>query len=322
LLWPDVISRCHIFCPDGIDIERAFRRRQVKDDQKRGGSPPSPGGSPAATPSPGRKRWLSRQVGGQTKAPGARPRRSKPAVELLREESNLGGIMGGGGGGPWASTRQPLLPAPSGSAGRAVVGSGASRSAPSSPVNPWPTTLGRIDRLQIHAEPARPAKVEWRSRRGHPRHPLCPGAGDLGASARSAGKRFRRDGAGLAPGCATGPDPGPRRRLHEPDSRQRLAGMSARGRPEVQLGAVRAPSSKAVVWGWTTHKPGQAGDPPAGGRSRWYHPNLTGRPCCSPPRWTRTRSWAVPAPARGVGARAANDRPQVARRRSGTRERC
>jgi integrase len=197
-------------------------------------------------PLTGRKRWLSRQVDGQTKA--AWRQAKKVEAELLEQvdrgerrdgrSRTIGELVE-----RWLEWRQQVRPI--------------------SPVT-VANYRGAIDRYilpnlgraMIHEVDAATLYARVRA---------------TGGKCRVCWKRIRRGEPALRAGVRYRPRPGADEAVHEPDC--------ARGWP-VSASAVREVHSvlsgafkQAVVWGWTTHNPARLATPPSAGRAEVAPPD-------------------------------------------------
>jgi hypothetical protein len=256
------LSRGHSSAPDGMTAAAGSGR-----DQEAAQGPPG-AGVRRARPLTGRKRWLSRQVDGQTKAAW---REAKKVEAQLLEQLDRGDRRDGRSQTMgelverWLEWRQQVRPI--------------------SPVT-VANYRGAIDRY-ITRTSAGPRSM--RSTRP-PSTPSMPACGPAAANAGSAGSASAGASRRCGPACATGPGQVPRRRCMS-----RTAPAAGRCRPRRSVRSTRccrAPSSRPSCGagppttrpGWRPHRPPAV--------PRWRRPTPKGWPGCSPRRWTRTRSWA------------------------------
>ena len=200
-------------------------------------------------PLTGRKRWLSRQVRGQTKA--AYREAKKVEAELLEQvdrgerrdgrSRTVGELVE-----RWLEWRQQVRPI--------------------SPVT-VANYRGAIDRYIIpNLSRAKVHEVDAATL-----DTLYARVRATGGKCRVCWKRIRRGEPALRAGVRYRPRPGAEEAVHEPDC--------ARGWP-VSASAVREVHSvlsgafkQAVVWGWTAHNPAKLATPPAAGRAEVSPPD-------------------------------------------------
>jgi integrase len=219
-------------------------------------------------PLTGRKRWLSRQVDGQSKA--AWREAKKVEAQLLeqidrgerrdRRSRTIGELVE-----RWLEWRQQVRPI-------SPVTVANYRGAIDRYILP---NLGRAMLHEVDAATLDTLYARVRA---------------TGGKCRVCWKRIRRGEPALRAGVRYRPRPGADETIHEPDC--------AGGWP-VSASAVREVHSvlsgafkQAVVWGWTTHNPARLATPPAAGRAEVAPPDAEGVADCSARRWSRTRSWA------------------------------
>ena len=219
-------------------------------------------------PLTGRKRWLSRQVRGQTKAAY---REAKKVEAQLLEQVDRGERRGGRTRTigelveRWLEWRQQVRPI--------------------SPVT-VANYRGAIDRYilpnlgraKVHEVDAATLDTLYARVRA------------TGGSAATAGRASAGASRPLRAGVRYRPRPGADEAVHEPDC--------ARGWP-VSASAVREMHTvlsgafkQAVVWGWTTHNPVKLATPPAAGRAEVAPPDAEGVARLLTAATDRTRSWA------------------------------
>jgi integrase len=200
-------------------------------------------------PLTGRKRWVSRQVPGQTKA--AYRQAKKVEAELL-EQVDRGERRDGRSRTVaelverWLECRQQVRPI-------SPVTVANYRGAIDRYIIP---NLGRANLHEVDAATLDTLYARVRATGGKCRH--C-------------WKRIRRGEPALRAGVRYQPQPGTDEAVHEPDC--------ARGWP-VSASAVREAHSvlsgafkQAVVWGWTAHNPAKLATPPAAGRAEVSPPD-------------------------------------------------
>jgi integrase len=203
-------------------------------------------------PLTGRKRWLSRQVRGQTKAAW---REAKKVEAQLLEQVDRGEQRGsrtrtvGELVERWLEWRQQVRPI-------SPVTVANYRGAIDRYILP---TLGRAKVGEVDAATLDTLYARVRA---------------TGGKCRVCWKRIRRGEPALRAGVRYRPQLGADELVHEPDC--------ARGWP-VSASAVREVHSvlsgafkQAVVWGWTTHNPVRLATPPAAGRSEVAPPDAQG----------------------------------------------
>jgi integrase len=203
-------------------------------------------------PLTGRKRWLSRQVPGQTKAAY---REAKKIEAQLLDQVDRGEQRGsrtrtiGELVERWLEWRQQVRPI--------------------SPVT-VANYRGAIDRYILPAlGRAKVHEVDAATL-----DTLYARVRATGGKCRYCWRRIRRGESPLRAGTSYRPRPGAEEAVHEPDC--------ARGWP-VSASAVREVHSvlsgafkQAVVWGWTAHNPAKLATPPAAGRAEVAPPNTEG----------------------------------------------
>jgi integrase len=203
-------------------------------------------------PLTGRKRWLSRQVRGQTKAAY---REAKKVEAQLLEQLDRGEQRGSRTRTVtelverWLEWRQQVRPI--------------------SPVT-VANYRGAIDRYIIpNLGRAKVGEVDAATL-----DTLYARVRATGGKCRVCWKRIRRGEPALRAGVRYQPRPGAEEAVHEPDC--------ARGWP-VSASAVREVHSvlsgafkQAVVWSWTTHNPARLATPPAAGRAEVAPPDADG----------------------------------------------
>jgi integrase len=203
-------------------------------------------------PLTGRKRWLSRQVDGQTKAAW---RQAKKVEAELLEQADRGERRDGRSRTigelveRWLEWRQQVRPI-------SPVTVANYRGA----INRY--ILPNLGRAMIHEVDAATLDTLYARVRA------------TGGKCRHCWRRIRRGEPALRAGVRYRPQPGADETVHEPDC--------ARGWP-VSASAVREVHSvlsgafkQAVVWGWTTHNPARLATPPTAGRSEVAPPDAEG----------------------------------------------
>jgi integrase len=203
-------------------------------------------------PLTGRKRWLSRQVRGQTKAAW---REAKKVEAQLLEQVDRGEQRGSRTRTVtelverWLEWRQQVRPI-------SPVTVANYRGAIDRYITP---NLGRANLHEVDAATLDTLYARVRA---------------TGGKCRVCWKRIRRGEPALRAGVRYRPRPGAEEAIHEPDC--------AHGWP-VSASAVREVHSvlsgafkQAVVWGWTTHSPARLATPPAAGRAEVAPPDLQG----------------------------------------------
>jgi integrase len=193
-------------------------------------------------PLTGRKRWLSRQVPGQTKTAW---REAKKVEAQLLEQADRGERRDGRSRTigelveRWLEWRQQVRPI-------SPVTVANYRGAIDRYITP---NLGRANLHEVDAATLDTLYARVRA---------------TGGKCRVCWKRIRRGEPALRAGVRYQPRPGADEAVHEPDC--------ARGWP-VSASAVREVHSvlsgafkQAVVWGWTTHNPARLATPPSAGR--------------------------------------------------------
>jgi hypothetical protein len=203
-------------------------------------------------PLTGRKRWLSRQVDGQTKAAW---REAKKVEAQLLEQVDRGERRNGRSRTigelveRWLEWRQQVRPI-------SPVTVANYRGAIDRYILP---NLGRAMLHEVDAATLDTLYARVRA---------------TGGKCRVCWKRIRWGEPALRPGVRYRPRPGADEAVHEPDC--------TRGWP-VSASAVREVHSvlsgafkQAVVWGWTTHNPAKLATPPAAGRAEVAPPDAQG----------------------------------------------
>jgi integrase len=203
-------------------------------------------------PLTGRKRWLSRQVRGQTKAAY---REAKKVEAQLLEQLDRGEQRGsrtrtvGELVERWFEWRQQVRPI-------SPVTVANYRGAIDRYITP------NLRRAKVHEVDAATLDTLYARVRA------------TGGKCRPCWKRIRRGEPPLRAGVRYQPRPGADETVHEPDC--------ARGWP-VSASAVREVHSvlsgafkQAVVWGWTAHNPAKLATPPAAGRAEVVPPEADG----------------------------------------------
>jgi integrase len=191
----------------------------------------------------GRKRWVSRQVPGQTKA--ALRLAKKVEAELL-EQVDRGEQRGshtrtvGELVERWVEWRQQVRPI-------SPVTVANYRGAIDRYILP---TLGRAKLREIDAATLDALYAQVRAH---------------GGKCRTCWQRVRRGEAPLRPGDRYRPRPGGDEQVHEPDCvrGQPLSASAVREVHTVLSGAFK----QAMAWGWTGHNPAKLATPPTGGRT-------------------------------------------------------
>jgi integrase len=203
-------------------------------------------------PLTGRKRWLSRQVRGQTKAAW---REAKKVEAQLLEQVDRGEQRGSRTRTVtelvehWLEWRQQVRPI-------SPVTVANYRGAIDRYITP---NLGRANLHEVDAATLDTLYARVRA---------------TGGKCRVCWKRIRRGEPALRAGVRYRPRPGAEEAVHEPDC--------AHGWP-VSASAVREVHSvlsgafkQAVVWGWTAHNPAKLATPPAGDRAEVAPPDAEG----------------------------------------------
>jgi integrase len=203
-------------------------------------------------PLTGRKRWLSRQVDGQTKAAW---RQAKKVEAQLLEQIDRGERRDGRSRTigelveRWLEWRQQVRPI-------SPVTVANYRGAIDRYILP---NLGRAMLHEVDAATLDTLYARVRATGGKCRH--C-------------WKRIRRGEPALRAGVRYRPRPGAEEAVHEPDCAPGwpVSASAVREVHSVLSGAFK----QAVVWGWTTHNPAKLATPPAAGRAEVAPPDVQG----------------------------------------------